>query len=195
MNNNSTKIPKAVLLDRDGVINVADPKGYILNIGDLEVLPGVGEAIARLNEAGYAVIVISNQQAVGKGLLSIEDLNAMSEAIRGRVALSGGKIADFLYCTHLASENCGCRKPRPGLIQEAAARFGFDTARTFFIGDNYGDLATAGNAGCRAIFISSGVDSERYSQGCPFPFNPEFVAANLAEAVDWLLAAEPTPLA
>jgi D-glycero-D-manno-heptose 1,7-bisphosphate phosphatase len=190
-----TATSKIVLLDRDGVLNVANPTGYILDVGDLELLPGAADAVARLNRAGYTVVVISNQQAVGKGQLSMDDLDCITDALGSWLERFGGHIEDFLYCTHRSAEHCDCRKPKPGLIFEAAARYGFDIKATYFIGDNYNDLATAGNAGCKAIFISSGVDSERASQGYPFPYEPEYVAWDLAEAVDWLLAHESTPSA
>lgn len=186
---------KTVLLDRDGVLNRANPTGYILDVCDLELSPGAADAVARLNRAGYTVVVISNQQAVGKGQLSMQDLNRITDVLGSRVEESGGHIDDFLYCTHLSAEHCDCRKPKPGLILEAAARYGFRIEDTYFIGDNYNDLETAGNAGCRAIFISSGVDSARAASGHPFPYEPEYVAWDLAEAVDWLLSREATPSA
>lgn len=178
-----------VLLDRDGVINEVVRGGYVTDVEGVRLIPGAAAAIAELNGAGYGVAVVSNQQCVGKGLLSLDGLTEISAAIRDAVEReSGGRIDDFFYCPHLASEECACRKPRPGLLIQAQERFGFDLSETYFVGDSYGDVATAGNAGCRSVLVLSGLDAERYRAGEPPPHPPEHVAADLQAAVRYILA-------
>lgn len=179
---------KFVLVDRDGVINEVVRDGYVTDVEGVRLLPGAAVAIAELNGAGFGVIVVSNQQCVGKGLLSLDELEGISAAIRDGVATkSGGHIEDFFYCPHLASEECACRKPKPGLLIQARERFGFDLSETYFVGDSYRDVETAGNAGCRCVFVLSGLDAERYRTGEPPPNAPEHIAADLLGAARYIL--------
>lgn len=182
---------RCVLLDRDGVLNEHIRGGYVTEPGMLRLIPGAAEGVALFNRAGYKVVVLSNQQCVGKGIVSPVQLEGISERLREMLhAESGGVIEAFLYCTHLAEEDCTCRKPKPGLVLQARARFGFDLERTFFIGDAYSDLATAANAGCRAGFVLTGADADRCRRGDPFPHDPAFVAAGLPQAARCVIDAE-----
>ncbi len=184
---------KFILLDRDGVINDAIPGGYVTSIAMLRLIPGSARAIARLNRHGYEVLVVSNQQCVGKGLLRTEELEKISTALRDMIwRESGGVITDYFYCPHLAADNCTCRKPRPGLIVEAQRRYGIHLSETYFIGDSYSDIETARRAGCRPVFVLSGLDAARYRAAEAFPSEPEFVAADLAQAVALILKASAT---
>ncbi|GEM_PF-379751 len=177
-----------VLVDRDGVLNVAVANGYVTDPSMLHILPGAAVAVAELNRAGYGVIVISNQQCVGKGLLSRDGLRQITERLRDCIRdASGGDIDAFYYCPHLREERCACRKPSPGMIFAAQDRFGFDLAETPFIGDSYTDLETAKAAGTPAIFTLCGLEAERYHAGDPLPVASTPVVADLAEAVGhWL---------
>ncbi len=177
-----------VLVDRDGVINEATRDGYVTSPEMVRLLPGSAEAIARLNRAGIRIIVVSNQQCVGKGLLSVSELDAISEEVRRQVRKrSGGEILEFLYCTHLAADECACRKPKAGLLLQARTKYGFDLSATVFIGDSYTDIETAHNAGCSAIFVLSGLDAWRYRNGDALPAPTAAVTDDLNSAVDWLL--------
>ena len=185
----TTAQKRFVLLDRDGVLNEAVRDGYVTGVEMLRLLPGAAEAIARLNRNGFEAIVVSNQQCVGKGILSQEGLAAITEALGDAIEeVAGGVVADFLYCTHLSSDGCLCRKPKPGLLLEAQRRYGFDLATTYFVGDSFSDLLTAAAAGCPSIFVLSGLDAQRYTAGEPFPHAPAHIARDLSEAVDWILA-------
>lgn len=184
--NAEAALAKFVLLDRDGVINVAVRNGYVISVEQVRVLPGVGRAIARLNAHGYRVVVVSNQQCVGKGLISQADLDAITEAICEEVRAEGGSIEAFLYCPHLASDGCACRKPAPGLVLEAQRRYGFDLAQTYFIGDSHTDLETARQAGCRALFVLSGLDAEPCGPGSTLVGEGVKVFKDLEEAVIFL---------
>jgi len=175
---------KAVFLDRDGVIN-EDRDDYVKNTHELKVFPGVPESIRKLNDAGYAVFVISNQQGVAKGIIAEMDLFAIQNEIARRVESVGGKIAGFYYCTHLSSENCSCRKPKPGMILQAAREHEIDLAESFMIGDSEKDVFAGRNAGCGTILVLSGHVGTKGSMepGCA----PDHVAPDLKEAVDWVL--------
>jgi D-glycero-D-manno-heptose 1,7-bisphosphate phosphatase len=175
--------PRFVLLDRDGVINVNIQGDYILNADMLELLPGAAEAIAELNRAGIEIVVASNQQCVGKGLLSAADLDALTRELEVRIrAESGGAIREFLYCTDLANTGSLRRKPEPGMLFDAQAKYGFDPAATYFLGDSFSDIEAAKRAGCRAIFLLGGNDDKRYHAGDPLPMDVP-VVADLAAAV------------
>lgn len=183
------EVSRVILLDRDGVINEAVRNGYVLEVDGLRLLPGSSAAIVQLERAGFTIVVVSNQQCVGKGLLSAEGLDLITEALREQIIeSSGGRVADFFYCPHLAAQNCACRKPKPGLLLQAQKRYGFDLRETFFVGDTYGDVETAHRAGCRSIFVLSGLDAQRYRDGEAFPTLPEHVAEDLQGAVRHVLA-------
>lgn len=178
---------KYILVDRDGVINEAVRDGYITSPDMLRLLPGAAEAIAALNRHGFEVLVISNQQCVGKGIITTDELDRITQRLCELVGEAGGRIQDVFYCPHLASEGCGCRKPKPGLILQAQERYGFDPAETYFIGDSFADIETAQRAGCPAVFVLSGLDAGRHHAGEPFPRPPERVADDLADAVAFVI--------
>jgi D-glycero-D-manno-heptose 1,7-bisphosphate phosphatase len=175
---------KAVFLDRDGVIN-EDRDDYVKNIHELKIFPQVPETIRRFNDAGYAVFVISNQQGVPKGVIAEMDLYAIQNEIARRVESAGGKIAGFYYCTHLASENCSCRKPQPGMLLTAAREHDIDLGKSFMIGDSEKDVIAGKAAGCRTVIVLTGHVGSKGSMddGC----EPDHVAGDLAEAARWVL--------
>lgn len=179
---------KFVILDRDGVINRVTRGQYITSPEMIELLPGAADAVAGLNAAGFSIVVVSNQQCVALGLLTSEGLDLVSESLRAALLGNGARIEAFLYCTHLKTAACECRKPRPGLLLDAQRRFGFDLASTYFVGDMYSDVTTAKNAGCRSIFTLGGLDGELHQRGEPFPHPPEYVARDLADAAAYIIS-------
>jgi D-glycero-D-manno-heptose 1,7-bisphosphate phosphatase len=183
-----TEYTRYVLLDRDGVINALPAAVYILDPGELTLIEGAAEAIRKLNDHRYGVLVVSNQQCVGKGLITREALDAISGRLETLLReASGATIVDFFYCPHLAEDACDCRKPKPGLIQQARARYGFDPESTCMAGDSYKDVYAAQAAGCPSIFVRTGNDAPLYASGeMPDPM-PDFVAKDLLEAVDFIL--------
>ena len=184
-----TEHQRFILLDRDGVLNRWVPNDYVMSPNDLHLLPGAADAVRDLNAAGYGVIVISNQQCVGKGLLSLQQLAEISEDLRAKIReASGGQILDFFYCPHLKEEGCSCRKPLPGLIDQARSKYGFDLSSTILVGDSFTDLAAAHAADCRSVLVLSGLAREPYLAGDRPAIEPEFVAADLAEATAHLIA-------
>lgn len=179
---------KAVFLDRDGVIN-ADRDDYVKNTDELIVFPFAPEAIKRLSDAGWAVIVVSNQQGVAKGIIAESDLLAIQREIEERVEAAGGTIAGFYYCRHLASEDCACRKPKPGLILQAAADHGIDLAQSVLVGDTERDIIAGKSAGCRTVLVLTGkLDRDTAER---LACRPDFVADDLADAAEWIASFPP----
>jgi D-glycero-D-manno-heptose 1,7-bisphosphate phosphatase len=171
---------RVVFLDRDGVLNRAFPEGHTTrpprSLDELELLPGVPEAVRRLHEAGYALVVVTNQPDVARGILS----RATVEAIHARL-MTQLPLLDILTCFHDNADRCHCRKPQPGLLWTAAAKWDLDLPQAFLIGDRWSDIAAAHAAGCRGVLIEtpfSGADR------C----TPNGRARTITEAVDWILA-------
>jgi D-glycero-D-manno-heptose 1,7-bisphosphate phosphatase len=147
-------MPGFVLLDRDGVINQRIVGGYVTCWEKFVFLPGVLDALRLLHEKDYHAIVVSNQQGVGKGLMSAADLEEITRKFIAEVEAQGGRIHGVYYCTHRAQEDCPCRKPKPGLLLRAQAEHHFAFEDTFFIGDAESDLLAARAVGCPAIMVS-----------------------------------------
>ena len=178
---------EAVFLDRDGVLNPHIPGGYLQRADDLVILPGVAAAVRRLNDAGLRVIVISNQQGVGKGLMTLADLAAIERRMGELLASEAGAYLDrFYYSTALAAENSLRRKPQPGMLREAASEFGLTLANTVFAGDSQTDIAAghAAGVGATALLLSGGI--ETYTKGDFLPA-PDFVFSDLPSFVNYLL--------
>jgi D-glycero-D-manno-heptose 1,7-bisphosphate phosphatase len=145
---------KAVFLDRDGVINRKPPEGeYVTRWEDLELLPGVAEAIAVLVKAGFLVIVISNQRCVAKGLLTVSELESIHQRMCDKLATGGAVITDVYYCPHDIQPPCDCRKPSPGMLFTAVRDHEVDLAGSWMVGDSDTDVEAGKKAGCRTARI------------------------------------------
>jgi len=145
---------KAAFLDRDGVINRKRPEGeYVTRWAELEILPGVAEAIVMLRHAGFEVVVISNQRCVSKGLLTMDALWALHERMSRELAQAGGVLTAGYYCPHDLQPPCTCRKPLPGMLLQAAAEHGIDLASSWMIGDSDIDIQAGQAAQCRTARI------------------------------------------
>lgn len=144
-----------VILDRDGVIN-EDSDAYIKSPAEWVPIPGSLEAIARLNHAGYRVVVATNQSGVARGLFGMAELNAIHQKLHAALARLGGQLDGIYFCPHGPDDGCSCRKPRPGLLREIAARHGIDLAGVPAIGDNLRDLEAARAVGATAILVRTG---------------------------------------
>jgi D-glycero-D-manno-heptose 1,7-bisphosphate phosphatase len=171
-----------VFLDRDGVI-VRCRRDYVKSPDELEPLPGALEAIHRLCQARHRVIVFTNQSAVGRGILAADELFAIHRRLDRLVASRGGQISGYLVCPHHPDDDCPCRKPRPGLLQEARARMGVDLGSAFVIGDQVSDLEAAWSVGSRAVLTLSG-ETHAAPRGTP----DYLLAADLAGAADLVVA-------
>src|SRR5260221_1159812 len=146
---------KLVILDRDGGIN-QDSDQFIKNTTEWKPIPGSLEAIAKLNHAGYHVVVASNQSGIGRGLLDMGALNAINDKMYRVLAQVGGRIDALFYCPHAAEANCDCRKPKPGMFIDIAQRFNVDLAGVPSVGDSLRDLQAAATAAGHPLIESYG---------------------------------------
>lgn len=146
-----------VILDRDGVLNQeAGGAGYVLHPEQFFWVPGALDALAMLHRAGVYLTVATNQSGVGRGLMSLAQLEAVHDRMRAEVARHGGALDEVLYCPHAPDAGCACRKPAPGLIQEALTRSKFSAAETLLVGDDERDLEAASRAGVAAALVRTG---------------------------------------
>lgn len=146
---------KLVILDRDGVINY-DAVPFVKTPDEWRPIPGSLEAIASLNQAGFRVVVASNQSGIGRGLLDMATLNAIHSKMHSMLARAGGRIEAVFFCPHAADSRCACRKPNPGLLKEIALRFHIDLRGVPVIGDSLRDLQAAQSAGAQPILVCTG---------------------------------------
>ena len=171
---------RVVFLDRDGVLNRAFPEGGTTrppaSVAELELLPGVKEALARLRAAGFVLIVVTNQPDVARGKqtrTAVEEINAKLTAEL--------PLLDVFACYHDTADRCACRKPQPGLLHAAAEKHDLDLDAAFLIGDRWSDVVAAHAAGCSAVLIETPFSN-------PERCNPDHTAADVTAAVDWILA-------
>lgn len=178
---------KAAFLDRDGVIN--QDLGYVHRIKDLHFAPGAPEAMRRLMDAGYRLIVVTNQSGIARGYFSEAEYEAFTRHMRLALEKHDVTLAGVYHCPHhpeaLRSElrlQCDCRKPQPGMILQAAADLGIDLSRSILVGDKGSDIAAGRAAGVNACYLVG-----RASAGA----RPERSFSNLADCVDWIIADRP----
>jgi len=152
---------RAVFLDRDGTINVE--KDYLHRVEEFEFIPGAPDSIRKLKEAGYLVIVVTNQSGVARGYYDIEAVHRLHAHLDAELSKIGAAIDAYYVCPHHPEHGvgdyrcqCDCRKPMPGMLLEAAGRFGIDLASSFLVGDNMSDVDAARNAGCRPVLVTTG---------------------------------------
>lgn len=168
----------AVFLDRDGVI-IANRADHIKSWEEVEFLPGALEALRRLANAGIPVVIVTNQGAVGRGIISHKTAWEVQNRIVEEIESRGGKIAGSFLCPHHPDDGCECRKPRPGMIQQAVADLGVIANRSIMVGDAVTDVQSALAAGCRAVLLRSGRgrDQERLLGGEECTILEDLVAA------------------
>ncbi|HBZ18721.1 MAG TPA: D-glycero-beta-D-manno-heptose-1,7-bisphosphate 7-phosphatase [Betaproteobacteria bacterium] len=146
---------KLAIIDRDGVINY-DSDQYIRTPAEWKPIPQSLEAIARLNHAGYRVVLATNQSGVGRGLFDMSTLNAIHDKMYRALAHVGGRIDALFFCPHIDESNCDCRKPKPGMLLDIAKRFNVDLKNIPFIGDSLKDLQAAQAVGAKPILVRTG---------------------------------------
>ena len=183
----TVRIPNTVFLDRDGVINQDSPN-YIKSRSEFFPLPGSIEAMVRLSQAGIRVIIITNQSAVNRGMISLDELQAIHHALCKAVSAQGGRITDIFFCPHRPDENCDCRKPKPGLILAACKRHGIDLSHSIMIGDSAKDILAGQAAGCyRTVLVQTGNGQSALQSLDQAGHPPDHVAVDLAAAAGWIL--------
>jgi D-glycero-D-manno-heptose 1,7-bisphosphate phosphatase len=170
---------RVVFLDRDGVLNRAFPEDGTtrppLDTGELELLPGVSEAMERLRSAGYALVVVTNQPDVARGRQTRAAVEAINQELGRRLPL-----LDTFACYHDTRDGCGCRKPKPGLLLAAAHKWKLDLDGAFLIGDRWSDVVAAQSAGCLGVLIDTPFSQ---AERCA----PDHRATEIGAAVDWIL--------
>ncbi|MBX3586064.1 MAG: D-glycero-beta-D-manno-heptose 1,7-bisphosphate 7-phosphatase [Ramlibacter sp.] len=179
---------KLIILDRDGTIN-QDSDDFVKAPEEWIPLPGALEAIARLNHAGWHVVIASNQSGLGRGLFDVASLNAMHAKMHKLLAEKGGRIDAVFYCPHSPDENCTCRKPLPGLFEQIGERYGVDLKDVPAVGDSLRDLQAAVLVGCEPHLVLTGKSALHRGLPLPEPFPPgTAVHDDLAAFADALLA-------
>jgi len=176
---------RAVFLDRDGVINHKAPEGdYIRTWCEIELIAGAVKAVASLNHAGYKVFVATNQRGVATSRVRTEDLLDIHKRIRWEFARGGAVISEIYYCPHDTSDNCACRKPQPGMLQQAAREHGLDLRFSWMVGDSISDVRAGENAGCRNVLLTSRAPNLSGFSTVPL------IAQSLHSAVPLILASD-----
>ncbi len=183
----------AVFLDRDGTIN--EQMGYVNHLDRFVLLPGVGAAIRRLNEAGLPVVVVSNQSGVARGYFPEELVGRVNRKMIDELAAEGARLDGIYYCPHHPRAespeyriDCDCRKPRPGLILRASEELGLDPARSFVVGDRISDIEAARRVGARAVLVLTGYGRGDLEYVLPRKeVRPDHTAEDLGAAADWIL--------
>ncbi len=170
-----------MFLDRDGVINRSYERGGVTHppatVDELEILPGVVGATRSLDAAGFALVVVTNQPDVARGATTREKVEAINDRLRARLPL-----LDVVACYHDSGDGCACRKPKPGMLLDAAARWGLDLGRSFLVGDRWSDVAAGQAAGCRAALVVTPFSGRERCE-------PDRCVSDLAEAAEWILEA------
>lgn len=178
---------RAVFLDRDGTLNVE--KDYLYRVADFAFLPGVPRALKRLQDAGFLLVVVTNQSGVARGYYTLAEVEILHRYLRTQLQNWGVEISAFYVCPHYPggqapyNVDCPCRKPKPGLLLQAADALTIDLKRSCMIGDKLTDAQAGQAAGCRSLLVRT---------GHPLPPNPPFeVVADLAAAADKILPFRP----
>ena len=175
---------KLIILDRDGVIN-EDSDEYIKSPDEFIPIPGSLEAIARLNHAGYLVLIATNQSGIARGYFTIDTLNQIHDKLKHLLNAYGGRFDGIFFCPHSPEDNCHCRKPRPGLYEEIAHRLKTDLAEVPVVGDSLRDLQAAQLVGAMPNLVRTGKGERTLAKGEGLQGIPVF--ADLAAYVDHLL--------
>jgi D-glycero-D-manno-heptose 1,7-bisphosphate phosphatase len=145
---------RAIFLDRDGTITV--DTGYPSDPDEVELLPGAANALRTLRNRGWALVLVSNQSGVGRGLIAPDQARAVHERLVLELGACGVELDGAYYCPHVPEDACECRKPRPGLLQRAAAELGLDLADSMMVGDRQSDVEAGREAGCATVLLGSG---------------------------------------
>ena len=148
----------AVFVDRDGVIN-RERRDYVRQWGEFRFLPGAVETLVALARAGLDVFIVTNQSAIHRGLVSLDDVRRLHQHMVATIHRAGGRVRGVYVCPHTPDEECACRKPQPGLLLRAATEHGLDLARCYLIGDKVSDMEAGQAAGCRCMLVLTGLDA------------------------------------
>lgn len=186
----------AIFLDRDGTIN--DEVGYLDHADKLRIIPAAFEAVRLINQSGMKAVVVSNQAGIAKGFFTEKFVRKINEQIQSELLARGALIDRFYFCPHHPTEGvdpyrtiCDCRKPEPGLLNQAAADLDIDLARSYMIGDRYRDIETARRVGAKGVLVLTGYGRDLIEEAGPDKANeinrPDYIAEDVLEAVRWIM--------
>jgi D-glycero-D-manno-heptose 1,7-bisphosphate phosphatase len=183
----------AVFLDRDGTL--IEDVDYLSSLDQMSLFPWTVDALRLLDRAGFLRIVVTNQSAVARGIVTLEFVRDSHEELRRRLARGGARIDAFYFCPHHPEATleqyrgqCRCRKPDPGMIEDAARDHDIDLTRSWMVGDRWIDVAAGNRAGVRPLLVRTG-HAERVSEAAPAGTRADAILNNLMEAVGWILRA------
>lgn len=177
----------AIFLDRDGVI-IENRANYVRSVEEVSFIPGAREALAALAQATPCrIVIVTNQSAVGRGILPIATAHAINKFVQAQVLAAGGRLDGIYMCPHTPQDHCRCRKPAPGMLQDAAAALGLDLPTSVLVGDNLTDIQAAHAVGARALLVRTGLGQLHLTALRHYAGPPVQVVADLVEAVEHIL--------
>ena len=185
-----SNLSKVVFLDRDGTINY-DSAEYIKSRFEFKFIPGSIEAIKLLTLSGFTSIVVTNQSALARKLISPGELDYIHTMMKDVIGSGGGEIKDIFFCPHMPNDGCQCRKPAPGLLLQAQRKYNIDLSTAIMVGDSAKDIECAHNAGCgKAVLVKTGKDDDAEHMLKTKQISTDHTADNLYDAAKWILANE-----
>jgi histidinol-phosphate phosphatase family protein len=179
---------KAVFLDRDGTIN--EEVDYLSELEQLMILPRSAEAIKLLNQHGFKTVIVTNQSGVTRGYFSIQKLEEINNHLKNELLKEGAVIDAIYYCPHHPDDGCGCRKPKTGLLENAAEELDIDFASSYIVGDRLNDLGTGKKVKCGTVLVLTGYGADEVKELDKLDFKPDHIAKDLYDAVLWILKEE-----
>jgi D-glycero-D-manno-heptose 1,7-bisphosphate phosphatase len=175
----------AVFLDRDGVV-IENQSDYVKSWDEVHFIPGAFQALKKLAGSSYLVIFVTNQSAVGRGIITMEEVLAINEQAIATIIMNGGRVEGVYICPHRPDEDCNCRKPKPGLLLQAAEELRVDLSRSYLVGDALSDLQAANTAGVAGILVLTGRGQDQVSM--LHGTEGYRIVADLQAAVDYILS-------
>lgn len=190
----ATEQKPVVFLDRDGTLN--EEVGYIRDLKDLRLIAGAGAAVRKLNDAGVAAILITNQTGAARGYYAEQHIRDLNQRLQDLLAEDGAHLDGAYYCPHLPEASvaeyasvCACRKPEPGLVEQAFQENAtLDRTLSYVVGDKATDVELAERCGARGVLVTTGYGQSVLAGTYQWPVKPDFTAGNIVEAVDWILS-------
>jgi D-glycero-D-manno-heptose 1,7-bisphosphate phosphatase len=178
----------AVFLDRDGTIS--EEMGYVNHLSRFMIFPYAAAAIRRLNQANLPIIVVTNQSGVARNFFPESLIDEVHRKMKAELAAAGARVDGVYYCPHIRDDNCTCRKPIPGMLEQAARQHSLDLASSTLVSDRYDDISMGQSVGCRSILVLSGYGRGEYEyHRRHWPRQPDHVVEDLTAAVDLILGA------
>lgn len=179
---------KAIFLDRDGVI-CEDRLDYVKRWEEFVWIPGSKEAVNKLTKAGFHIFIVTNQSAIGKGIITFHLVEEIHNKMREEITSSGGKIEKIYVCPHRPDEGCSCRKPKPGLLLQVGKELNINFENSYLIGDAIRDMEMGRSVGCRTIIVCTGRGLSEV-KSANLKISPDYIVSDLLEAANLILKLE-----